>query len=69
MAAVAGLPGMPELLRYILVRDPSRRPSLADVAHRRAHPPALTLLRCPLPRCWVTGIPQPHFLETPSYQR
>ena len=36
MAAVSGLPGVPDLLHYVLVRDPRRRPSLADVAHRCA---------------------------------
>jgi hypothetical protein len=39
LEAVAGLPGVVELLEFILVRDPSLRPSLADVADRCApHP-------------------------------
>ena len=33
-AAVAGLPGVLELLQFMLVRDPRLRPSLADVAAR-----------------------------------
>lgn len=34
LKAVADLPGVVELLQYMLVRDPCRRPSLADVAVR-----------------------------------
>ncbi len=34
LKAVAHLPGVVELLEYMLVRDPCRRPSLSDVALR-----------------------------------
>lgn len=34
LEAVADLPGIVELLQYMLVREPCHRPSLADVAER-----------------------------------
>ncbi|KAK9811788.1 hypothetical protein WJX72_010021 [[Myrmecia] bisecta] len=46
-AAVAQLPGVPELLDCILVRDPRRRPPLAEVAHRVQNLLAGTRIRLP----------------------
>ena len=37
MAAVAHLPGIEKLLRCMLVRDPARRATLADVSRRVQH--------------------------------
>ena len=36
MAAVAHLPGIEKLLRCMLVRDPARRATLADISRRQA---------------------------------
>lgn len=35
---MADLPGVVELLDYMLVRDPCRRPSLSDIASRYIPP-------------------------------
>ena len=37
--ALAPLPGLAELLRFILVRDVRRRPSIPEILRRRGHPP------------------------------
>ena len=45
MAAVVHLPGVEKLLRCMLVRDPARRATLADVSRRRV-PNSLPLRSC-----------------------
>lgn len=35
-AALEALPAVADLLRFMLVRDARRRPTIADVLHRRA---------------------------------
>jgi hypothetical protein len=44
---VAHLPGVPELLEFMLVRDPARRPTLGDALARCAR--RQLLYKCALP--------------------
>ena len=46
MAAVAHLPGIEKLLRCMLVRDPARRATLADISRRQASHSNCYLRRC-----------------------
>ena len=46
MAAVAHLPGIEKLLRCMLVRDPARRATLADISRRQAFHSSCCLHQC-----------------------